>query len=409
MKRATQLATVAVIAFAMLAAQPASGYLADLTLPAAGGCPALDRWNISASQPLNRRWSTSLPLAPVTILTVAAQNSAAQLTEIENTITAAFGAWSGVSGTTFNATNYPGVIGPLTNVSAADACSNDSESNIDGLNTICFNQPSMGFTTGVLAFTRVITANAPGATVGSGPPAAFAGQILDSDTLFRNDGEATFATPGALSSTQGQGAYDLESLLTHELGHWFGLDHSAVWRAMMFPYAPPPGQFLGSRPTTNLPDAQLSDDDRTGIRMLYPDPNDAVNVGAIRGQVQPANPFVLATIPQPYPGASVTGIFGAHVVAVNAATGSVIAGTFGGWSCNSSNPDAVPQFDGSFDIERLPVGNSYWIYAEPLVGLAQPGDFSGALGDLCPSNSAGPCTMPPVDTNFNPRALPSGP
>src|SRR5579875_685594 len=50
------------------------------------GCPVLDRWNISVSQPLNRRWSTSLPLAPVTILTVAAENTSAQLTEIENTI-----------------------------------------------------------------------------------------------------------------------------------------------------------------------------------------------------------------------------------------------------------------------------------------------------------------------------------
>ncbi len=409
MTRPTKLAAAAAIFLATFATQPASGYLADLTLPAAGGCPVLERWDISAAQPLNRRWSTSLPLAPVTILTVAAQNSAAQLTEIENTIAAAFAAWSGVSGTTFNATNYPGVIGPLTRVSAANVCSNDSESNIDGLNTICFNQSSAAFTTGVLAVTRVITANAPGASVGSAPPAAFAGQILDADTLFRNDGQATFATPGALSTTQGQGAYDLESLLTHELGHWFGLDHSAVWRAVMFPYAPPPGQFLGTRPSANAPDGQLSDDDRTGIRMLYPDPNDAVNVGAIRGQVLPANPFALATLPQPYPGASVTGIFGAHVVAVDAATGSVIAGTFGGWSCNSSNPSAMPQFDGSFDVERLPVGHNYWIYAEPLVGLAQPGDFTGALGNVCPSNSATPCTTPAVDTNFNPRALPDGP
>jgi hypothetical protein len=408
MKRVMALTATVLFFIATLGSPSARGYLADMTLPAAGGCPALDRWNLSVSESLNRRWSTSLPLSPVTILTVAAQNSSAQLTEIEQTISAAFGAWTSVTGTTFNTTNYPGMIGPLGRVSTANVCSNDAENNIDGLNTICFDQSSMGFTTGVLAFTRVITANAPGASVGSGSPAAFAGQILDADTLFRNDGQATFATPGALATTQGQGAYDLESLLTHELGHWFGLDHSAVWRAMMFPYAPPPGQFLGKRPTPQSPDAPLSDDDRTGIRMLYPDPNDVVNVGAIRGEVLPANPFALATIPQPYAGASVTGIFGAHVVAVDAGTGAVIAGTFAGWSCNATNSSASVQFDGSYDIERLPVEHNYWIYAEPLVGLAQPGDFSQALDHACSPNSTPPCNTPTVNANFNPRALPTG-
>jgi hypothetical protein len=97
-----------------------------------------------------------------------------------------------------------------------------SKNNADGLNTICFNQSSSAFTTGVLAFTRVITANAPGVSAGASGPASFAGQILDADTLFRNDNQATYATPAALATPQGQGAYDLESLLAHELGHWFG-------------------------------------------------------------------------------------------------------------------------------------------------------------------------------------------
>lgn len=409
MKRTVALAAAILLFLATLGSAPANGYMADVTLPSAGGCPALDRWNISVSQPLNRRWSTSLPLAPVTILTVAQENSSAQLTEIEQTISAAFAAWAGVPGTTFDAANYPGVTGALTRTSTANACSNDASSNIDGLNTICFNQSSTAFTTGVLAFTRVITANAPGVAVGSGPAAAFAGQILDADTLFRNDGQATFATPAALGTTQGQGAYDLESLLTHELGHWFGLEHSAVWRAMMFPYAPPPGQFLGTRPTSSKPDAALADDDRTGIRMLYPDPNDAVDIGAIRGRVLPANPFALATAPQPYAGGAVTGIYGAHVVAMDAATGSVVAGTFAGWSCSSANSAAMPQFDGSYDFERLPVGKDYWIYAEPLVGLAQPGDFSGELSNVCAADAPFPCASPAANTNFNPRTLPAGP
>jgi hypothetical protein len=391
----------------MMSGHPAEGYLLDTTVPQGGGCPASDRWNLSLASPLSRRWSTSLPLAPQTVLTVAAGGTSAQFDEIEQAISDSFGAWSGVAGTTFNATAYPGLIGPLARISAASSCTNDQESNVDGFNTICFNQSSMGFTSGVLAFTRVITANAPGVSVGSSPPAAFAGQILDADTLFRNDGQAMFVTPAALATPQGQGAYDLESLLAHEIGHWFGLDHSAVWRALMFPFAPPPGQFLGDRPTAQAPDGPLSDDDRAGIRLLYPDPNDAVNVGAIRGRVLPANPFALAEIPAPSPGAVVTGIFGAHVVALDADTGAVIAGTLGGWSCDVLNSSL--QFDGSFDIERLPVGHNYTIYAEPLVGLATPGDFSDALIDLCSSSAASECTTPAADTNFNPRTRPAAP
>jgi len=327
--------------------------------------------------------------------------------EIEQAISDSFGAWTGVKGTTFNTVAYPGLIAPLARVSNANSCTNDAESNVDGIDTVCFNQSSMGFTSGVLAFTRVITAAASGVTVGSSPPATFAGQILDSDTLLRNDGQATFATPGALGTAQGQGAYDLESILAHELGHWFGLTHSAVWRALMFPFWPPPGQFLGVWPTAQAPDGPLADDDRTEIRVLYPDPNDAVNVGTIQGKILPAAPFALAERPSPDPGSAVRGIFVAHVVAVDAATGSVIAGTIGGWSCNAANPPT--QFDGTFTLERLPVGHSYQIYAEPIIGIVGPGDFSGALDDLC-STTAGPtCTTPNVNTSFNVRICPPGP
>jgi hypothetical protein len=73
-----------------------------------------------------------------------------------------------------------------------------------------------------------------------------------------------------------------------------GFDHSAVIRAMMFPFAPPSGQFLGDRPILAVPDGPLADDDRTGIRAQYPDANDTLNVGALRGRVIPANPFALA-------------------------------------------------------------------------------------------------------------------
>ena len=406
MRRVQALLAIVILVAAVMLQPAARAYLIDTTVPQAGGCPQPQRWKLSLANPLNRRWSTSLSSSPFTLVTAASNGSSAQLNEIEQAISDSFGVWAGVSGTTFNNVSYPGLFAPLGRVATAGACTDDQENNIDGLNTICFNQSSTsGFATGVLAFTRVITANAPGISVGSGPPAAFAGQILDADTLFRNDGQATFATPDGLSTLQGAGAYDLESLLTHELGHWFALDHSGVWRSIMFPFAPPPGQFLGERPTGQIPDGPLADDDRTGIRTLYPDPNDTLDIGSIRGKILPANAFALAATAAPAPGSAVTGIFGAQVVAVDADSGAVFAATLAGWSCNAANPPL--QFDGSYDIERLPVNHNYRIYAEPLTGLAAPADFSGALNDLCASSGASACTAPAVNTNFTPLVRPS--
>ncbi len=132
------------------------------------------------------------------------------------------------------------------------------------MNSICFNQNDPGFTLGVLAFTRVVSADTIGEPLpAAGNPSTFVGEIMDADTLFLpNDPNNTFATPAALPSHPN--AYDLESIVTHELGHTFGFNHSGVWAAMMFPFAPPPGQFTGARPTAQSPDAPLSDDDRTG-------------------------------------------------------------------------------------------------------------------------------------------------
>jgi hypothetical protein len=406
-RRTATIAVLVLFLVANISGTEASGYVADTTVPLGGGCPQPDRWNLSLASPLNRRWSTSLSPAHTTVVTVSASGSAAQLNEIEQVVSASFAAWAGVAGTTFNTAANPGLIAALGRASDPNSCSNDAESNVDGLNTICFNQASAGFANGVLAFTRTITANAPGVSVGASGPAAFAGQILDADTLFQNDGQAAFATPGALATPQGAGSYDLESVLTHELGHWFGLSHSAVWRAIMFPFAPPPGNFLGDRPTAQVPDGPLADDDRTGIRVLYADPSDALHTGTIRGRVLPANPFALATVPAPSTGRSVTGIFGAQVVAVDADTGAVIAGTLGGWSCDAANPPA--KFDGTYELDRLAVGHNYKIYAEPLDGVIGPGDFAPALAELCGTGATTECSTPAINTNFSVRTRPAGP
>lgn len=142
-------------------------------------------------------------------------------------------------------------------------------------------QSDAAFTPGILAFTRVITADITGVQVGSGPPATEVGQILDADIYFDPASSmTTFATPAALPSNPA--AYDLESLIIHELGHTLGFSHSAVWNAMMYPFAPATGTFTGAWPTAQQLDAPLGDDDRAGLRVLYPDANDTV-VGAALG------------------------------------------------------------------------------------------------------------------------------
>src|SRR5215467_9238457 len=109
------------------------------------------------------------------------------------------------------------------------------------------------------------------------------------------------------------------------------------------------------QPTALLPDAPLGDDDRTGLRVLYPDPADTLHQGSISGRIIPANPLALPAFP---PG--VTGVFGAHVVAVDNSTGAVMGATLSGWSCGVPG---LAKFDGTYQIAGLPVGSSYTVYA----------------------------------------------
>lgn len=339
------------------------------------------------------RWSTALGTNPTTILT-SNQTPAAQLNEIEAVIQQSLGAWTGVAATSLTSTS----LGALTRIASASACASD------GIYSICFDQPDAAFTPGVLAFTRVITADAIGIQVGSAPASTEVGQILDADIYFSpSDSTVSFATPSALSANPK--AYDLESLLTHELGHFLGFSHSAVWSAMMFPYAPAPGTYTGQRPTAQQPDASLSDDDRAGLRTLYPDPNDTQYIGSIEGRVLPANPLSLPISPP-----NVTGIFGAHVVAVDTSSGAVLAGALGGWSCQAPGP---VQFDGTYVIDHLPVGHTYAVYAEPLDGAVAPSDVSDALVTLCRNSTTDPgwppsqaCVVPPANTQFTTRIRP---
>jgi Matrixin len=379
----------------------ASGYAFDQIVPdvrqpasVSGGsaCPVASH-HVIAPGAITEQWSTVLGANPVTILTQD-QTAAGRLNEIEQVITQSLAVWTGVSGTTL----VPGTFAAVTRTTTQNACGSD------GVNSICFDQADGAFTPGILAFTRVITADIIGVQVGTGAPSTQVGQILDADIYFDpGNSMITFATPAALAATPT--AYDFESLMIHELGHTLGFSHSAVLAAMMYPFAPAPGTFSGMRPTAQQPDAPLGDDDRTGLRVLYPDPADTVNVGSLSGHVLPANPLSLPASP---PG--VTGIFGAHVVAVDAASGAVIGAMLGGWSCVGPGP---AQFDGSYEIEHLPVGHSYQVYAEPLDNTVYPSLVSPAIASLCrnPTTDAGwpplqACVVPTVNTSFTTRTRP---
>ncbi len=402
-RRTTRSALAGTIAVAILllpgvTLAPAYGYTFNRTIAAGGGCPQPNRFHTAKPGIVDRRWSTSLSAAPQTVLTSATE-TASRLNEIEQSILRSFDVWTHVSGTSL----VPESLAALQRVSTQSACLIQ-----EGLNSICFNQPSTGFTGGVLAFTRVVTSNIVGEKPFPNSPASeFIGEILDADILFRPD-ESTirFATPPALSANPT--AFDLESLLTHELGHLLGFGHSGIWRAMMFPFAPPRGTFLGERPSAQQPDAPLADDDRVGLRALYPNPVDItldpVNGGRVSGRILPLNPIALAALPETSAGRQVTGVFGAHVIAVDADTGEVVAGVLSGWSCDPADPPA--RFDGTYVLERLPLGRKYKIYVEPLDGPVMPANVNGAVQSLCRSDVPDSCTPPPVNTSFTLKKRP---
>jgi Matrixin len=372
-------------------ANPLAGYvlnyqIADAQNPSnavVSACPA--RTRVDPGQPggVDRRWDTTLG---ANLLTTSGYAGGPQA-ELQAVILESYAAWTGVAGSGLAAGSYA----TLGQTSGGGSCSPT-----DGLNTICFAQND-SFASGVLAFTRVVTADTAGETLGA-KSAAFVGEILDADVELNS--AIPFATPGAL--TANPAAYDLESVLIHELGHTLGFAESPVPGAAMFPFAATPGSYRGTRPSPSAPDASLSDDDRAGMRVNYPS---GQAFGSISGRILPANPLSFSGFPATAPGMYVTGYYGTHVVAVDADTGQVMAGTLGGWSCDPAVQ--VTSFDGSYEIGGLPLGRRYSIYVEPLTGPVSPAQLSGPLqSQLCHPGSRNACTPPDANTLFSTRLRP---
>jgi hypothetical protein len=135
------------------------------------------------------------------------------------------------------------------------------------------------------------------------------GALIESDIFFNS----AFAWSTAAAGEAGR--FDLESIALHEIGHFSGLGHSALGEteliatggrrvlsaeAVMFPIAFASGTIAGRT---------LKADDIAGISDLYPDGDFNTADGSVSGRVTKDG--------QP--------LFGAHVVAFNPGTGSLVA------------------------------------------------------------------------------------
>jgi hypothetical protein len=210
----------------------------------------------------------------------------------------------------------------------------------DGVNLICFicqDKSSFGDTTDTLAVTITTTADTVGQDTKHGTGSTAAGQILDADIEF-NPG-VQWSTDLTVTGNQEQ----LQTVATHEIGHFFGLDHSAVVRAVMFPFAPDVS-------TT------LSYDDVAGISLLYPKSSPDLVSGSIAGTVTLQGG---------------TAVFGAHVFAES--TSSSLSY---GPGVRKSPIGTMTRPDGTYIITGVPP-DSYTVTAEPLDDPVTDSDISG--------------------------------
>lgn len=161
------------------------------------------------------------------------------------------------------------------------------------------------------------------------------GALIESDIFFNSAFNWSVAPAGAA------GAFDLETIALHEIGHFSGLGHSALGEtelgvggrrvlaaeAVMFPIAFGPG---------NIANRTLRPDDIAGVSDLYPDGSFSDTTGSLSGRVT----------------ANGVPIYGAHVVAFNPRTGDLV----GNFTLNSQ---------GQFSMGGLSPG-AYVVRVEPL-------------------------------------------
>jgi hypothetical protein len=158
-------------------------------------------------------------------------------------------------------------------------------------------------------------------------------------TILLNDDYQFRSTPGIYPGMQ----VFLGDVVTHELGHLFGLSHSEVLDSSMF-YASYSGQ------------STVSFDDQTGIRHKYDS-----SFGKISGSVR---------------GGGNIGVLGAHVQAISRKTGKASA--------------VVTDENGEFELGGLDIEDTYYLYTSPVKKLdSLPGNFSNVQDRFCPASYVG--------------------
>jgi len=280
------------LAAALLVAVPAFSFLPQLT------SSQPDHWSLTA-------FAVQWNLNPTTS---GAKISGSQ--SVAQAMQASFDSWATAPNTALSISR-----GPDSSVSQED----NSPSNINLICFVCSDAPFGG--TETLAVTVTTTADSPGTSDGHGGTTQFAGQIIKGDIAFN---------PSTQFDTGGGTGQNIQTVATHEIGHFFGLDHSAVVRAVMFPFAP---DIL----TT------LSYDDVAGISSLYPQGTPDVATGSISGKVR----------------LSGSSVFGAHVFANSTTSALPFA------NVRKTPIGTLTLTDGTYTIRGVPP-DSYLVVAEPL-------------------------------------------
>ena len=182
------------------------------------------------------------------------------------------------------------------------------------------------------------------------------GEITEADIVF-NGRDLNFATQqNNISPT----SLDLQDVLTHELGHLLGLDHTPLRgvptvRPTMTPF------YMLQTPSERR---TLESDDCAGLSALYPiEP--ANQTGTITGHVTHANG---------------QGLLGVHVVAYQANTSNFVASAFSGTDPHFPSLSST----GSYRIEGLPPG-TYQIAIEPLNDWVTHQNFTGIFDKPFPN------------------------